>query len=121
MIGYVMLGTNDRPKAEAFYDAIFGEIGVKRLFEVMHITAWGEDMSKPFFCICTPLDRNEANVGNGGMVALRLESPEQVDKLHAKALELGAENEGKPGRRPAGLYCAYFRDPDGNKLNFHAA
>ncbi|MEM9104713.1 MAG: VOC family protein [Pseudomonadota bacterium] len=120
MIGYVMLGTNHRPEAEAFYDALFAEIGVKRLFEILHITAWGEDMQKPFFCICTPLDKQDANVGNGGMVALRLDSPEQVDRLYAKALELGARTEGKPGRRPAGLYCAYFRDLDGNKLNFHA-
>ena len=27
MIGYVTLGTNDLPRAAAFYDALFGELG----------------------------------------------------------------------------------------------
>ena len=33
MIGYVCLGTNDLPRAAAFYDALLGEIGAKRLWE----------------------------------------------------------------------------------------
>ena len=52
------------------------------------------------------------------MVALAADSPEQVDRLHAKALELGATDEGAPGPRgDGGFYAGYFRDPDGNKLN----
>ena len=39
--------------------------------------------------------------------------------LHRKALELGAADEGAPGARgEEGFYAAYFRDLDGNKLNF---
>jgi predicted lactoylglutathione lyase len=53
-----------------------------------------------------------------GMVGLAVASPEQVQRLYAKALELGARDEGAPGPRPSGFYCAYFRDLDGNKLNF---
>jgi predicted lactoylglutathione lyase len=41
-----------------------------------------------------------------------------VDSLYAKAMELGATDEGKPGERMKGFYAAYFRDLDGNKLNF---
>jgi predicted lactoylglutathione lyase len=33
-------------------------------------------------------------------------------------MELGAADEGRPGPRGDGFYAAYFRDPDGNKLNF---
>ncbi|MDY0022677.1 MAG: VOC family protein, partial [Arenimonas caeni] len=40
------------------------------------------------------------------------------DALHAKALELGGTDEGAPGERFKGFYAGYFRDPDGNKLNF---
>ena len=36
--------------------------------------------------------------------------------FHAKALELGAANEGDPGDRAAGAFFAYFRDLDGNKF-----
>ena len=30
MIGYVVLGTNDLPRAAAFYDTLLGEIGLMR-------------------------------------------------------------------------------------------
>ncbi|MGE3917416.1 MAG: VOC family protein, partial [Hyphomicrobiaceae bacterium] len=43
-----------------------------------------------------------------------------VDAIHAKALALGGNDEGKPGLRgpngPQAFYGAYFRDLDGNKL-----
>ena len=67
------------------------------------------------------LDKNPASVGNGTMVALYMENPEQVDAFYQKAIELGGTDEGKPGFRPAeadkGFYAGYFRDLDGNKLN----
>jgi catechol 2,3-dioxygenase-like lactoylglutathione lyase family enzyme len=31
MIGYVTLGTNDLPRAAAFYDALLAEVGARRL------------------------------------------------------------------------------------------
>jgi catechol 2,3-dioxygenase-like lactoylglutathione lyase family enzyme len=34
MIGYVTIGTNDLDKARAYYDALFGSIGAKRLMEL---------------------------------------------------------------------------------------
>ena len=33
MIGYVTLGTDDLPRAAAFYDVSMAEIGAKRLWE----------------------------------------------------------------------------------------
>ena len=54
------------------------------------------------------------------MVALAMGSRDQVDALHAKALELGAASEGEPGPRGESdpqFYAGYFRDLDGNKLN----
>jgi predicted lactoylglutathione lyase len=44
------------------------------------------------------------------------ESREAVDAFHAKAIELGGSCEGPPGERMPGVYFAYFRDLDGNKL-----
>jgi predicted lactoylglutathione lyase len=41
-----------------------------------------------------------------------------VVRLHAIALANGGTCEGEPGPRgDGGFYAAYFRDPDGNKLN----
>lgn len=116
MIGYVTLGTNDMARATAFYDALCGEMGCKRLMETDHFVGWGSGMGAPMLMVFIPHDGNPASVGNGVMVALQAESKEAVDRLHAKALQLGASNEGDPGPRGDGFYGAYFRDPDGNKL-----
>ena len=51
------------------------------------------------------------------MVALAADSTEVVDRVHRKAMSLGAKDEGPPGPRGQGFYAGYFRDLDGNKLN----
>jgi predicted lactoylglutathione lyase len=117
MIGYVTLGTNDLKRAAAFYDAIASEMGVKRMMEFETFIAWGE-MGGPAGLACTkPFDGNTATVGNGVMVALAAKDAAQVDRIYKLAMSMGAKDEGPPGDRGGGFYAAYFRDPDGNKLN----
>ena len=117
MIGYVTLGTNDLPRAAAFYDALLAEIGAKRLMDFGRGIAWGVTMDKPSLGIMLPFDEQAASVGNGVMVALVVNSREKVDRLYNKAIALGAKDEGPAGPRGEGFYAGYFRDPDGNKLN----
>ncbi len=117
MIGYVTLGTNDLPRAAAFYDELLTEVGAKRLWEFPRGIAWGVAPDKPSLCVLTPFDGNPATVGNGVMVALVVNSREKVDRVHAKALELGGKDEGPAGPRGEGFYAGYFRDLDGNKLD----
>ena len=117
MIGFVTLGSLDKQRAAAFYDAILGELGAKRVpVEHDRLLFWeaGDNM----LCVGDPQDGNPATVGNGVMIALRASSREQVDQLHAMALELGGSDEGAPGERGSDFYGAYFRDLDGNKLVF---
>ena len=122
MIGYVTVGTNDLDRARAFYDALLAEIGARRLMELPQngFTLYGTGFGQPAIGVTRPYDGNEARAGNGHMVALVMKSRELVDRLHARALELGGSDEGAPGLRgPEGdqaFYGAYFRDPDGNKL-----
>jgi catechol 2,3-dioxygenase-like lactoylglutathione lyase family enzyme len=118
MIGYVTLGTNDMPRAAAFYDALLAEIGAKRFMEGDRFIAWAVRPDLPGFGVIKPFDGKAATVGNGTMVALAVRSKEQVDALHRKAMQLGAKDEGAPGPRGDGFYAGYFRDLDGNKLNF---
>ena len=117
MIGYVMLGTNDLPRAKAFYDALLAEIGAKQLMDFGRSVAYGVSMDKPALGVGLPFDGKPATVGNGVMVAIAVNSRELVDRLHRKALELGGTDEGAPGPRFENFYAAYFRDLDGNKLN----
>ena len=117
MIGYVTLGTNDLPRAAAFYDALLAEVGAKRLWSAEGSIAWGVSMDKPGLGLMKPYDGQPATVGNGVMVALVVLRPDQVDAIYNKAMALGAKDEGPAGPRGSGFYAGYFRDPDGNKLN----
>lgn len=117
MIGYVTLGTNDLPRAAAFYDALLAEIGARRMMEFERGIVWGIAQDKPSLGILKPFDGNAATVGNGVMVALVVDSREKVDRVYKKALELGGKDEGPAGPRGEGFYAGYFRDLDGNKLD----
>ncbi len=118
MIGYVTLGTNDLARAAKFYDALLGEIGAGRFMEGETFIAWAVSPESPGLGLIKPYNGQPATVGNGVMVALVVDSTEKVDKLYAKAMELGATDEGPAGPRGDGFYAGYFRDLDGNKLNF---
>lgn len=118
MIGYVTLGTNDLARATRFYDKLLGEIGAKRSMENERFVAWSVAPGQPGLSLTQPFDGRPASVGNGVMVALAVKEPNQVNRLHALALELGGSDEGPAGPRGNGFYAGYFRDPDGNKLSF---
>lgn len=117
MIGYVTLGTNDLERAAVFYDAIAAELGTSRMMEWPGAIAWGSPGGSAGIGLTKPFDGQAASVGNGVMVALAAKDRDQVDRLHAIALALGGSCEGPPGPRGDTFYAAYFRDPDGNKLN----
>jgi catechol 2,3-dioxygenase-like lactoylglutathione lyase family enzyme len=118
MIGYTMVGTADMEKAKAFYTPLLAEMGAKIVMDIGRVAFYGVAKGQPMFALCLPYDKHAPNPGNGNMVALPGGSREGVDKLYAKAIELGAISEGEPGERMPGFYGAYFRDMDGNKLAF---
>ncbi|AKH43109.1 catechol 2,3-dioxygenase-like lactoylglutathione lyase family enzyme [Altererythrobacter atlanticus] len=118
MIGYVTLGTSDLERAARFYDAIAAEMGVGRMMEEPGVyIAWGALDGGAGIAATKPFDGQPASVGNGTMVALEARDEEQVARLHRIALDHGGSDEGAPGPRGEMFYAAYFRDPDGNKLN----
>lgn len=117
MIGYVTLGTDDLERAAIFYDAIAKELGVGRMMDEDTFIAWGAPGGAAGVAATKPFNGEAASVGNGTMVALLAKDQAQVDRLHQIALANGGTCEGEPGDRGGGFYAAYFRDPDGNKLN----
>jgi catechol 2,3-dioxygenase-like lactoylglutathione lyase family enzyme len=120
MIGYVTLGTNDLPRAAAFYDALLAEVGAKRTWEYERGIGWGLTENGVSLGVMKPFDGKPASVGNGAMVALAANSTEMVDRVYRKALALGGSDEGAAGPRGGGsYYAAYFRDLDGNKLSMY--
>ena len=118
MIGYVTIGTKDLDRACKFYDGLLAVVGAHQLMGMDRIKFYGTGMDKPMLAVCTPYDGKPHQVGNGNMVAIPGGSREGVDKLYAKAMELGATDEGAPGERMPVFYGGYVRDLDGNKLCF---
>jgi catechol 2,3-dioxygenase-like lactoylglutathione lyase family enzyme len=120
MIGYVTIGVCDMEKAKAFYTELLADLGANVMMDMGRIAFIGNGQGQPMLSICVPYDESDPHPGNGNMVAIDPGSKELVDKLYAKALELGATDEGAPGQRIDDVfYGAYFRDPDGNKLAFY--
>ncbi len=117
MIGYVTVGTSDLVRAAKFYDAIAAEMGTARMMEFETGIAWGKPGGGAGIGAMKPFDGQPATVGNGTMIALEARDNAQVDRLYEIALANGGSDEGAPGLRGGGFYAAYFRDPDGNKLN----
>lgn len=115
MIGYVTLGSNDLPRAFAFYDALLAEVGATRTWNSETFVAWGVKRG-PAIAVTKPHNEQPASVGNGVMVALTMKSAEDVERIYAKAISLGATDEGPAGPRGSGFHAGYFRDLDGNKL-----
>ena len=118
MFSHVMIGTNDLPKAKAFYDAVLGTLGVPPGFVDRHRVFWRTPTG--VFSVTTPIDGKPATIGTGGTVGFACTSGEQADAWHAAGIAHGGTTcEDPPGVREGAagkLYLAYLRDPDGNKI-----
>ena len=123
MLLYATLGTNDMPRAVAFWGAVMAALGQPRLpatAEDPGWAFWGQDYDHGFsLCLCAPFDGRPATAGNGTMLAFRCADAATVARAHAAGLAAGGSDEGAPGLRAhytPTFYAAYLRDPDGNKL-----
>jgi catechol 2,3-dioxygenase-like lactoylglutathione lyase family enzyme len=116
MLGYVTIGTSDFEGARRFYDVLIAEIGGKRVFESPTGQFYGFTQGT-LFGVLRPHNGEPASGGNGTMIAFKVASPQDVDRVYDRAIWLGATGDGKPGPRGArGFYGSYFRDADGNKI-----
>ncbi|MEW9855109.1 VOC family protein [Novosphingobium sp. M1R2S20] len=116
-VAHVTFGSADLERGARFYDAVMAEFGGSRMMESDRAVGWSFPEGGTSIGICTPFDGAPANVGNGSMFALMASGEDQVRRVHGAALANGGSCEGEPGLRENGFYAAYFRDPDGNKLN----
>ncbi|MCW1431749.1 VOC family protein [Novosphingobium sp. JCM 18896] len=117
MIIHVCFGTRDLEKAGTFYDAIAEALGAARSHATDTAIYWSKPGTGIGFAATLPYNGEPATWGNGVMATLGAENAAMVDRVHAAALANGGTDEGAPGPRANGMYCAYWRDPDGNKMN----
>ncbi|MBB3544602.1 VOC family protein [Rhizobium sp. BK399] len=116
--GHSTVGTNDLDAAGEFYDRLFAVFGIGRvLVQPNRAVYYGHRTLE--FGVVKPFNGHPATLGNGGMVAFEARSRSQVNEAYSVALAAGGSDEGAPGSRGEngdGPYCAYFRDPEGNKF-----
>ena len=106
MLAYVTLGTNDTQRALDFYDTVLAEMGGRRLFDNGRLYFYGSAPGQAMIAIGGPYDEAAATNGNGVMPAIAAPDTETVDRVYAKAMELGAPSEGEPGQRMPTFYGA---------------
>jgi len=122
MLSHVHIGTNDFPRAFAFYSDVMKELGLVLKFSEPDKpwAGWMQaGVARSLFLIGRPYNGEAATPGNGQMVALLAPNRNAVDRCYNRAIANGAKDEGGPALRPwyhPDYYGAYFRDPDGNKL-----
>ena len=118
MIRFVTLGTNNLKKSSNFYNEILEILSINRVEEEEGYVGYAKEKTNNLsdFYIMKPFNKNEATIGNGTMISFDALTPEKVNEIHKKALQLGATKEGDPGPRHGDHYYAYFRDLDGNKI-----
>lgn len=118
MFSHVMIGTNDLPRAKAFYDAVLGALGVTAGHVDRHRVFWRTPTG--VFSVSLPIDGEPATVSNGSTLGFACTSAEQVQAWHAAGTTHGGTScEDPPGLREGAagpLFLAYLRDPDGHKI-----
>lgn len=114
---HVTVGTNDLDRANKFYTAALGKLGIKNLGP-MSPTATLYGAEAPEFVVLKPGNGLPATYGNGGTLGFAAPSRAAVRDFHAAGLANGGMDEGAPGPRAftPTAYAAYLRDPDGNKI-----
>jgi catechol 2,3-dioxygenase-like lactoylglutathione lyase family enzyme len=122
MFSHVTIGTNDLPRAAAFYDAVLAPLGIERVPSKFQTwAAWQCPGEAEKLWVGRPFNGQPASQGNGCMTALTAPSRAAVDAAYAAAIAAGGVDEGPPGLRASyapDYYGAYVRDLDGNKLHF---
>lgn len=124
MFNHVMIGSNNIELSKAFYDAVLGTLGVPA--PVLNKASTGHTRlfyrhNGGTFCVTEPINGEQATFANGGTIAFKCDSPEQVKQFHDVAIAHGGTSiEDPPGLRQSAnlgsMHLAYVRDPDGHKL-----
>ncbi len=116
-IDHISVAVTDLTKSGAFYDAVFGPLGMTRIADRPKAIGYGKKF--PEFWINARPEMAPVATDTGCHIALRARSEELVSACYAAALANGGADAGAPGMRPAALttyFGAFFTDPDGNKV-----
>lgn len=118
MIDHLGINCSDLERSAAFYDAVLGVLGHRRLMD--HGVAIGYGSSHPAFWIGRQPEEGPASGPNREIhVAFVASSAEEVRAFFEAALPFGVEALHEPRHFPEyhdHYYGAFVRDPDGNNV-----
>ncbi len=112
MLDHIMLRVKNYAESKRFYDAVLGTLGYRMLMEFPEGGGYGD--TKPYFWIGQSDDPHPRI-----HIAFMAKDHAAVNAFHAKALELGAKDDGAPGLRPhyhPAYYGAFVIDPNGHNI-----
>jgi len=118
MIDHISIAVSDLARAEQFYAAALGALGMAKL-RGWPGAAIGFGKKYPEFWINRRDGMSRVAADSGVHICLRAGDTAAVDAFHAAALAAGGTSDGAPGLRPhyhARYYAAFIRDPDGNRI-----
>jgi catechol 2,3-dioxygenase-like lactoylglutathione lyase family enzyme len=120
MIDHVSIGVRDPAKAKRFYDAALKPLGYECLSQDGGSLGYGREA----VALWIGATKQPVPPGDKSNLHFCFAAPtrEAVDAFHAKALQAGGRDNGRPGLRPdygAGYYAAFVVDPDGYRLEAH--
>lgn len=117
MLHHVSFGVRDLKLSSAFYDAVLGALGFRRVFENETAVGYGLVDGEDLFSL--KLRPGAAAPGSGFHLAFSAPSRSAVDAFHRAALRAGGQDAGSPGLRPnygPQYYAAFLVDPDGHRV-----
>jgi catechol 2,3-dioxygenase-like lactoylglutathione lyase family enzyme len=129
MVNHVDLTVADPDRSLAFYEAVLGFMGYRRAGA--HARGYDFDLAAPHGGFCSIGVMRAEGEGRGrahdryapGLhhLAWSAESRQDVDRLHALLMDIGARVLDAPADYPGygpGYYALFFADPDGLKLEY---
>ena len=114
MIDHIGYEVSNLARSAAFYDAVFGALGARRLIESEHAVAYGTDAPVVWIVM-----RGRASGPGYGHLALQASGKAAVDAAYAAGLASGGRDDGPPGKRRqygSRYYAGYLLDPDGLRV-----
>ena len=117
MLHHISLGVTDLQQADAFYDAVLGALGYRRVFE--DDTAVGYGIEDGEDKLCLKLRPKAQAPGPGFHLAFTAPSRAAVQAFHAAGLATAGTDNGAPGLRPdygPNYYAAFLVDLDGHHI-----
>ena len=113
LIDHIQLVVRDLDASRAFYDAVFGVLGIP-LGGTGADYFWADEL----FISTAQSDAAQGELTGRHHLAFQAHDRAMVDAFHRAALAAGGKDNGAPGERPyhPGYYAAFVLDPDGNNI-----